>query len=264
VDLPEPVFPESQFPEPQFPELEFPELKIPTLEFSTPPATADEPIDGGAFPSASGPPPARAGANQPLDGALATREWAVPDLNREDVESCARDAFAHLQAAISLSDPERCRAFVTEEVGQAVRSEVETLSAGGRRRVRGDLDILDATVIRVESPDRVGVRIEVVSSRCEMDDGNNVVEGSPDLVRWSQDLAMTLDAAGAADRRWLISALQPPAIGAAVTGPAGPPMDPAEERALDRRIEQLDRWSDEHEAGLTYVASSNLIHPGSV
>jgi hypothetical protein len=39
-------------------------------------------------------------------------------------------------------------------------------------------------------------------------------------------------------------------------------MDPAERAALEERIEHLDRESDEFEAGLMYVASSDLIHPG--
>ena len=47
------------------------------------------------------------------------------------------------------------------------------------------------------------------------------------------------------------------------TGPAAPPMDAAQRSALEVHIEHLDRESDEHEAGLMYVASSDLIHPGS-
>jgi hypothetical protein len=118
-------------------------------------------------------------------------------------------------------------------------------------------------VTRVDSPERVGVRIDAVSSLCEMDEGDSVVEGSPDLVRWSQDLTMSPDHAGLVDRRWLISALQPLAVGVAVTGPAAPPLDAAQRSALEVHIEHLDRESDEHEAGLMYVASSDLIHPGS-
>ena len=62
--------------------------------------------------------------------------------------------------------------------------------------MRGDLEILDASVIRVDSPERVGVRIDAVSSLCEMDERDKVVEGSPDLVRWGQELTMSRDHAG--------------------------------------------------------------------
>jgi hypothetical protein len=97
VDLSEP-----ELPEPQFPELQFPELKLPTLEFSSPLANPEEIPD---LPPRS-------------DG------LGVADFNRQDVVSCPRDAFAHLQAAVSLAEPERCRSYVTAEVGQAVQREV--------------------------------------------------------------------------------------------------------------------------------------------
>ncbi|MGD0449385.1 MAG: TIM44-like domain-containing protein [Candidatus Dormibacteria bacterium] len=293
--------PEPELPEPQFPELHFPELKLPTLEFSDPLANPEEIPDlpprpdglGAGAPSSpvpgatrqpggeavtspaavptpdpppvrtSPPPPGQPGQGPSLDRALATLESTVAGFNRQDVVSCARDAFTHLQAAVSLSEPERCRVYLTEEVGQAVQREVESLRARGRRRVRGNLDILDASITRVDSPERVGVRIDAVSSLCEMDEGDNVVEGSPDLMRWGRELTMSRDQAGPVDRRWLISALQTPAVGVAVTGPAAPPMDAAERSALEDHIEQLDRESDEHEADLMDVAASDLIHPGS-
>ena len=254
--------PETELPEPQFPELRFPELKLPPLELSTPLANPEEipdPQPELGVPGAASPASPLAGATGDTDAEAV----AVAGFNRQDVLSCARDAFAHLQAAVSLSEPDRCRVYVTEEVGQAVRHEVESLSARGRRRVRGDLEILDASVIRVDSPERVGVRIDAVSSLCEMDERDKVVEGSPDLVRWGQELTMSRDHAGPVARRWLISALGPLAVGGAVTGPAAPPMDAAERRALEDRIEHLDRESDEHEAGLMRVASSDLIHPGT-
>lgn len=254
--------PETELPEPRFPELTFPELKLPTLEFSTPLANPEQIPD--PQPELGG--PGAASPASPVAGATGKTDpeaVAVAGFNRRDVLSCAREAFAHLQAAVSLSEPERCRNYVTEEVGQAVQHEVEALRARCRRRVRGDLDILDASVTRVDSRERVGVRIDAVSSVCELDEGDKVVEGSSDLVRWSQDLTMALDAAAPVDRRWLISALQPPTVGVAVAGPAASPMDAAERKALEDRIEQLDRESDEHEAGLMYAASSDLIHPGS-
>lgn len=90
-------------------------------------------------------------------------------MNPHDVEACARDALTHVEAAVSLSDPGRCQAYVTDEVARSIRGEVKALGSRVRRRVYGNFEILSARVARGDPPGRVAVRI-VEEKDCESDE----------------------------------------------------------------------------------------------
>jgi hypothetical protein len=174
-----------------------------------------------------------------------------------------REDFNRLEAAVSAGRPELARGFVGQELYEELVGTVRDLAHRGLRRVHGAFEILDAHVIEQRAataltPPEAQIRVDAISSLVVLGARDEVVEGSEDTMRWTQELTARPDGATG---RWIVGALGPISIQGAVTGPSGPPLKGRELSELEKR----ERESEEHarafvQATLTFL---NLQAPAA-
>ena len=175
-------------------------------------------------------------------------------VDQADLLAGVRDAFQHLEAAISTARSSRCRAFVGDELYQQVAAIVDDLSARGHRRVHGSFEIHEIDLIDVESTSSVRVRVHATSSIARLDQQHRVVDGSTELRSWTQDL--TVECRGLpGEARWIISELGAMSVEGLVIGPVGEPMDPARQDELELRHRNAERDFDEHREAMLTAAN---------
>lgn len=176
-----------------------------------------------------------------------------------DLFADVREAFGRLEAAISLSDPARCRGYVTDAFYESLDSAVRLLVDAGRRRMHADFEVLDVTLDQTRDDGSLRVRVRAVSTLEEFDAGSPPTR-EPRLFVWLQDVDVVRQEAGAVPSRWLIADLGALTIEKQVSGPVQPldqstleELDAREaERAAHRRDDE--DWSKGH----THVAMTFL------
>ncbi len=188
-----------------------------------------------------------------LDQQLTAFE-AAGDFNRHEVLVAARDALAHLEAAISLGAPERVRGYVSDSLLQELAAICRDLAQHGTRRVHGSFDVVHAVVHDAESPAAITVWVDAVSSFKELGGDDALVAGSDELLAWTQELRMQR-AVGPRAQPWIIASLGPLDVHGPVSGPAGTPMDPAVVAAMEAEWMRREREADEHAGALMRAAS---------
>ena len=166
-----------------------------------------------------------------------------PGVNLPDVFADVREAFSRLEAAISLSDPARCRGYVSDSFYESLDSEVRSLADRGRRRIHADFEILDVMLEQVGEAGSLTVRVRAVSTLDEFDAGSPPT-GEPRLFMWLQDILVLREKAGKAAGRWLIAALGAMTIDHQVSGPVRT-LDPSTLDELDAR--EADRAAHHRE-----------------
>jgi hypothetical protein len=171
-----------------------------------------------------------------------------------------RDAFQHLEDAISSSDPARCRTYVSDQLYHEVVSKVADLSAHGRWRVHGSFEILDAAAVSGESSAEMRVRIHAISSIMEVDDRARIVAGSADLMSWRQDVTAEHSEAAVGQPQWILGELGEMAVERVITGPAQEPMDPELVRSLELRRLAREQEAAERFARLHHVHVNMLTY----
>jgi hypothetical protein len=174
----------------------------------------------------------------------------APDFNRLDAVAGIRDAFNHLEAALSMARPDLCHSFATAQFYAGIVLKVNDLQSRGHRRVHGSFEITDTVIASVGAGQRLVVDIHAISSIMELDANGAIVNGSDDIVRWTQEVTGVPTTDPRDHASWLIDELGQISVVGPLDGPAYPPMDPAKVQALENERRQRKRESDEHEAAL--------------
>jgi hypothetical protein len=187
-----------------------------------------------------------------------------PGVHLEDFLADVRDAFGHLEAAISLVEPARCRGYVSDSFYQSVDSEVAALARRGRRRVHAGFEVLDVVLEEARLAGGLSVRLHAVSTLEEFDAAGPPT-GQRSQYIWTQDVDMVRQERGEAESRWVIAGLGAMTIEKEVSGPV---------RTLDQAtLAEMDAWAAERAAhdkedeawseGQTHVSLSFLrLRPG--
>lgn len=182
-----------------------------------------------------------------------------PGVSLEDVFADVREAFGRLEAAISLSDPTRCRGYVSDSFYESLDSAVRLLADSGRRRIHADFEVLDVTLEQVRNDGSLTVRVRAVSTLEEFDTGSRPT-GEPRLFIWRQDVDVIREQMQAVQSRWLFDDLGELVIEKQVSGPVRPldqsTLDELEAREAERAAHRRDDedWSRGH----THVAMTFL------
>jgi hypothetical protein len=176
-----------------------------------------------------------------------------------DLFADVREAFGRLEAAISLSEPARCRGYVTDAFYESLDSAVRLLVDTGRRRIHADFEVLDVTLEQARDDGSLTVRVRAVSTLEEFDAGSPP-SGEPRLFVWLQDVDVVRQETGAVPNRWLIADLGALTIEKQVSGPVQPldqsTLDELDAREAERaaHLHEDEDWSRGH----THVAMSFL------
>jgi len=177
----------------------------------------------------------------------------------QDVFADVREAFGRLEAAMSLSEPSRCRGYVSDSFYQSLESAVQLLVDSGRRRIHADFEVLDVTLDRARDDGSLTVQVRAVSTLEEFDAGSPPT-GEPRQFIWTQDVDVVREETEAVPGRWLIADLGALTIEKQVSGPVRPldqsTLDELEAREAERAAHQHD--DEEWSRGHTHVAMSFL------
>lgn len=182
-----------------------------------------------------------------------------PGVSLQDVFADVREAFGRLEAAISLSDPDRCRGHVSDSFYQSLESAVQLLVDSGRRRIHADFEVLDVTLEQARDDGSLTVRVRAVSTLEEFDAASPPTD-EPRLFIWRQDLDVIRQETEAVQSRWLIADLGALAIEKQVSGPVRPldqsTLEELEAREAERaaHLREDEDWSRGH----THVAMTFL------
>jgi hypothetical protein len=190
-------------------------------------------------------------------------ETTGPTADEAAILADVREDFNRLEAAVSGGRPELARGFVGQELYEELVGTVRDLARRRLRRVHGAFEILDAQVIERRGATaltlpQTQIRVNAISSLVLLGARDEVVEGSEDTMRWTQEVTARPEGASG---RWVVSALGPMSIEGPVTGPSGPPLKIRELSELEKR----ERESEEHarafvQATLTFL---NLQAPAA-
>lgn len=182
-----------------------------------------------------------------------------PGVSLEDVFADVREAFGRLEAAISLSEPARCRGYVSDSFYQSLESAVRVLADTGRRRVHADFEVLDVTLEQVHDDGSLTVRVRAVSTLEEFDTGSLPTD-EPRLFIWRQDVDVIRQETPAAEGRWLFADLGELVIEKQVSGPVRPLDQSALEELEVREAERAAhrREDEDWSRGHTHVGMSFL------
>ena len=172
-----------------------------------------------------------------------------------DILADVRDDFNHLEHAVSTGRPEIARRFVGPELYEELVGRVRDLSRRNCRRVHGAFEILTAEIDSAPAgvtatAEGVAITVHAISSLAIVDTRDHLVEGSDDLMRWTQDLTAKPNEGG----RWLITSLGQLSVEGRVLGPAGPPLKTRELTEFEKR----QRECEEHGRALVRVGMSLL------
>lgn len=176
-------------------------------------------------------------------------------MNRQELLADVRDAFDHLEEAISQADAGRCRDFVTTKFYEQVLRSINELDRAGRRRVHGSFDIVAADVMPPQAGStgmpEMRVLVRACSTLMEVDRAGKLQAGSDELTAWSQEVLAEQDQRS---RRWVIAGLGQMSIQGPLQGAAGQPLaaPPASE------LEQRERESIEH-ANAVVASALNFL-----
>lgn len=182
-----------------------------------------------------------------------------PGLSLQDVFADVREAFGRLEVAMSLSEPARCRGYVSDSFYQSLESAVQLLVDSGRRRIHADFEVLDVTLEQARDDGSLTVQVRAVSTLEEFDAGSPPT-GEPRQFIWRQDVDLVMEETEAVPGRWLIADLGALTIEKQVSGPVRPldqsTLDELEAREAERAAHQHqdEQWSRGH----THVAMSFL------
>jgi len=182
-----------------------------------------------------------------------------PGVSLQDVFADVREAFGRLEAAMSLSEPARCRGYVSDSFYQSLESAVQLLVDSGRRRIHADFEVLDVTLEQARDDGSLTVQVRAVSTLEEFDAGSPPT-GEPRQFIWRQDVDVVREETEAVPGRWLIADLGALTIEKQVSGPVRPldqsTLDELEAREAERAAHQ--REDEEWSRGHTHVAMSFL------
>ena len=179
-----------------------------------------------------------------------------PEPADADILADVREDFNRLEAAVSAGRPELASGFVGQELFEELAGTVRDLAHRGLRRVHGAFEILTAEVLERRpatalAPAEAQIRVHAISSLVVLGARDEVVEGSKDTMRWTQDVTARRDGTRG---RWILGGLGAMSIEGAVTGPSGPPLKVRELTEMEKR----ERESEEHarafvQATLTFL-----------
>lgn len=187
----------------------------------------------------------------------------MPGFNKPEMLADVREAFQHLEAAVSTARPSGCRPFVGAALYEQVEGLVDELAAHGHRRVHGSFEIHGVDVIEADTPGRVLARVHASSSIARLDRQHRIVDGSFELKRWAQEVMANVEEPVGAQARWIITELGELSVESDVTGPLHEPMDRARREALDAERRKRERDDDEFWSALQAVSRNFLTATGA-
>ena len=173
-----------------------------------------------------------------------------PGVNLPDVFADVREAFSRLEAAISLSDPARCRGYVSDSFCESLDSEVRSLADRGRRRIHADFEVLEVMLEQAGDAGSLTARVRATSTLDEFDAGSPPT-GDRQLFIWSQDVVVVRQDSGKAAGRWMIAELGAMRIERQVSGPIRPldqsTLDELDAREAERTAHKREdkKWSED-------------------
>jgi len=173
-----------------------------------------------------------------------------PGVNLPDVFADVREAFSRLEAAISLSDPARCRGYVSDSFCESLDSEVRSLADRGRRRIHADFEVLEVMLEQAGDAGSLTARVRATSTLDEFDAGSPPT-GDRQLFIWSQDVVVVRQDSGKAAGRWVIAELGAMRIERQVSGPIRPldqsTLDELDAREAERTAHKREdkKWSED-------------------